>query len=238
MGLPREKSVFGILTFSLILALAGAAPKIAPLGAALAVVAYVLHIATFDPIFDTILRPKPKTWALVAANLAPYAASIVLGLWSPPAFALAALIFASYMALAARRLARSVEGVVLGTAMLSSIFLLAKSMADPSLTLYDYAVYALFVGYHVATAYYVESRLAFREVSPWTPLAAWIPAVALAAAARPLLLVAAIEPTAKFAYNIAKNVKYRTARDISKMGWREMARSALLTVILAALYHI
>ncbi|MGC9118337.1 MAG: hypothetical protein ACP5I3_05010 [Thermoproteus sp.] len=236
--LPRERSVLGILTFSFALALAGAAPKIEPAGALLAAVAYALHLTTFDPIFNSILRPRPRIWGLMAANVVPYVAAIALGLWSPPAFAVAALVFAVYVVLAARGLARSVPGVVLGTAMLSSIFLLAKSMVDPSLGVVDYAVYALFVGYHVATAYYVESRLAFRNVSPWSALAPWIPAVIAAGAVRPLLLVAAVEPTAKFAANIANNVKYRSGKDIASMGWRELARSALLTAILAALYHV
>lgn len=236
--LPREKSVLGILTFALVLALAGAAPAVEPAGAALAVLAYALHITTFDPIFNTILRPRPKTWGLIALNLLPYIAAIALGLWNPTAFAVAAAMFAVYTALALRGLARSVPGVVMGTAMLSSIFLLARAMMSPAVSLYDYAVYVLFVGYHVATAYYVESRLAFRETSPLAPFAPWIPAVAVAAAARPLLLVAAVEPTAKFAINAVRNVKYRTAREISKMGWRELARSALLTTILAVLYHV
>lgn len=236
--LPREKSVLGILTFALALAMAGAAPAIEPVGAALAVMAYALHITTFDAIFNSIMRPRPRTWGLIAANLLPYFGAIALGLWNPIAFAIAATMFLTYTALALRGLARSVPGVVAGTAMLSSIFLLAKAMASSSISPYDYAVYALFVGYHVATAYYVESRLAFRKTSPLTPFIPWTPAVAIAVFVRPLLAVAAVEPTVKFAVNVVKNVKYKTAREISKMGWRELARSALLTAILIALYYI
>jgi hypothetical protein len=39
----------------------------------------------------------------------------------------------------------------------------------------------MFVGYHATTAYYVESRLAFRDVKPHVALYVWIPAVALTA---------------------------------------------------------
>jgi hypothetical protein len=50
-----------------------------------------------------------------------------------------------------------VEGVVTGTAFLSSTIPLAKAIVIRQLALRDYLLYVLFVGYHVATAYYVES---------------------------------------------------------------------------------
>jgi len=53
----------------------------------------------------------------------------------------------------------------------------------------------MFVRYHVATAYYVESRLALRDVKPHVALYVWIPAVALAAPLWPAALIAAAEPT-------------------------------------------
>ncbi len=46
------------------------------------------------------------------------------------------------------------EGIVTGTAFFSSIILLAKAVVIHQLALRDYLLY---VGYHVATAYYVES---------------------------------------------------------------------------------
>jgi len=49
------------------------------------------------------------------------------------------------------------------------------------------------VGYHVATAYYVESRLAFRDVKLHVALYVWIPAVALTASLWPAALIAAAE---------------------------------------------
>jgi len=51
----------------------------------------------------------------------------------------------------------------------------------------------MFVGYHVATAYYVESRLAFRYGKPHVALYVWIPAVALTAPLWPAALIAAAE---------------------------------------------
>jgi hypothetical protein len=51
---------------------------------------------------------------------------------------------------------------VTGTALLSSTFLLVKAVVAHQLGPKDYLLDVLLVGYHVATAYYVESRLAFR----------------------------------------------------------------------------
>jgi hypothetical protein len=60
----------------------------------------------------------------------------------------------------------------------------------------------MFVGYHVATAYYVESWLAFRDVKLHVALYVWISAVALTASLWPAALIAAAEPTYKFTANI------------------------------------
>jgi hypothetical protein len=93
-----------------------------------------------------------------------------------------------------------VEGVVTGTAFFSSTILLAKAVVVHQLALRDYF---MFVGYHVATAYYVESRLAFRDVELHVALYVWISAVALTASLWPAAFIAAAEPTYKFAVNIS-----------------------------------
>ena len=94
----------------------------------------------------------------------------------------------------------------------------------------------MFVGYHVTTAYYVESRLAFRDVKPHVALYVWIPAVALTAPLWPA--APAAEPTYKFAANIKRNIKYSRYQDIARMGRREQARGAIFTALLAVLYYI
>ncbi len=48
------------------------------------------------------------------------------------------------------------EGIVTGTAFFSSTILLAKAVVAHQLALRDYLLY---VGYHVAATYYVESPL-------------------------------------------------------------------------------
>lgn len=234
MGPPREKSVMGILTFSLLLASVNSWPEVRPGGLALALTAYLLHLFTFDDIFYR--RLDRRAAALIALNLTPYLAAAYLGYWWTPAFSIAAL-FAAYLYLALKGRGRSVEGVMVGTAMLASTYLLYKSMIS-YITPKDLVVYLLVAGYHVATAYYVESRLAFRQISPVAPLYVWTPVVSTAALYNPAFLIAAAEPTAKFIYNAWKNVKISNYREIVKMGWRELARSALFVSLLGLVYRL
>jgi hypothetical protein len=49
--LPREKSVVGILTSSYLLAVATSLPRLALPPLALATLAYLLHLFTFDLVF-------------------------------------------------------------------------------------------------------------------------------------------------------------------------------------------
>jgi hypothetical protein len=128
---------------------------------------------------------------------------------------------------------RAVEGIVTGTAFFSSTILLAKAIVIHQLALRDYF---MFVGYHVATAYYVESRLAFRDVKPHVAPCVWIPAVALTAPLWPA--APAAEPTYKFAANIKRYIKYSRYQDIARMGRRELARGAIFTALLAVFYYI
>jgi hypothetical protein len=88
----------------------------------------------------------------------------------------------------------------------------------------------MFVGYHVATAYYVESRLAFRDVKLHVALYVWISAVALTASLWPAA------PAAELTYKFAANIKY--SRYQARMGRRELARGAIFTARLAVLYYI
>lgn len=234
--LPREKSVVGILTFSYLLAVATSLQVSELLPLALATLAYLLHLSTFDMVFYS--RSFVRFYSLAMLNFLPYIAAAALGWWEPAAYAIGLFFFVAYAVLMHTGRGRTVAGVVTGTALLSSTFLLVKAIAAHQLEPRDYLLYLLFVGYHVATAYYVESRLAFRNVKPHAALYVWIPAAALAAALWPPSAVAALEPTYKFLANVRRNVKYSRYEDITKMGWREFARSALFTALLAVLYHL
>jgi hypothetical protein len=65
--LPREKSVLGILTFSYLLAVATSLPYLSPLPLALATLAYLLHLFTFDPVFYA-KTPRSSTPSLPSTS--------------------------------------------------------------------------------------------------------------------------------------------------------------------------
>jgi len=71
----------------------------------------------------------------------PHADAAALGWWSLPAYAIGLLLFASYAVLMHRGGRRTVEGIVRGTAFLSSTILLAKAVVIHQLALRDYLLY-------------------------------------------------------------------------------------------------
>jgi hypothetical protein len=121
---------------------------------ALATLAYLLHLFTFDLVFYA--KAPRQFYALTFLNFMPYIAAAAFGWWSPTAYAVGLLFFVSYAALMHGGRGRSVESVVTGTALLSSTFPLVKAVAAHQLGPKDCLLYLLFVGYHVAAAYYVS----------------------------------------------------------------------------------
>ncbi len=114
-----------------------------------------------------------------------------------------------------------------GTAFLSSTILLAKAVVVYQLALRDYLLYVRRISR--------GRRVAFRGVKPHVAPYVWISAVALTAPLWPAALIAAAEPTYKFAANI-RNIKYSCYQDMARMGRREMARGAIFTALPAVLY--
>jgi hypothetical protein len=86
----------------------------------------------------------------------------------------------------------------------------------------------MFVEYHVATAYYAESRLAFRDVKPHVAL---YPRCGLDGASLARRAYSRRETAYKFAANIKRNIKYSRYQDIARMGRRELARGAVFTAL-------
>jgi len=116
----------GILTFSHLLAVATSLPYLSPLPLALATLAYLLHLFTFDLVFYA--KTPRQFYVLTSLNSLPYVAAAAFGWWNPIAYAVGLFFFVSYAALMHEGRGRSVEGVVTGTALLSSIFLLVKAV--------------------------------------------------------------------------------------------------------------
>jgi hypothetical protein len=94
--LPREKSVLDILTFSYLLAVATSLPYVSPLPLALATLAYLLHLFTFDLVFYA--KTPRQFYALTSLNFLPYVAAAAPGWWNPTAYAIG-LFIVSYAAL-------------------------------------------------------------------------------------------------------------------------------------------
>ena len=89
-------------------------------------------------------------------------------------------------------------GIVTGTAFLSSTILLAKAVVIHQLALRDYLLYVR----RISRGHRLLRRVAFRDVRPHVAPCVWVPAVALTAPLWPAALIAAAEPTYKFAANI------------------------------------
>jgi hypothetical protein len=123
---------------------------------------------------------------------------------------------------------RAVEGIVTGTVFLSSTILLAKAVVVHQLALRD----CLFYVRRISRGHRLLRRVAFRDVELHVALYVWISAVALTAPLWPAALIAAAEPTYKF----AANIKYSRYQDVARMGRRELARGAVFTALLAVLY--
>ncbi len=158
-------------------------------------------------------------------------AAAALGWWSRPACAIGLLFFASYAVLIHRGGRRAVEGIVTGTAFFSSTILLAKAIVIHQLALRDCLLYVR----RISCGHRLLRRVALRDVKPHVALYVWISAVALTAPLWPATLIAAAEPTYKFAANI-RNIKYSCYQDVAGMGRRELAGGAIFTALLAVLY--
>ncbi len=115
-----------------------------------------------------------------------------------------------------------------GTAFLSSTILLAKAVVVHQLALRDYYVRRISRGHRLLR------RVAFRNIKPHVAPYVWIPAVGLTAPLRPAALIAAAEPTYKF----AANIKYSRCQDIARMGRRELARGAIFSLPGGFLLHL
>ena len=118
------------------------------------------------------------------------------------------------------------EGIVTGTAFLSSTILLAKAIV-----IHQLALRSLLCSSDI-------TWLPSRGLPSGTSSSAWrytsVSAVALTAPLWPAALIAAAEPTYKF----AANIKYSRYQDMTRMGRRELARGAVFTALLAVFYYI
>ncbi len=117
---------------------------------------------------------------------------------------------------------------LIGTLLITTVYL------DPPVFLTNISpdtiiIWVILATYFTSTSYYVESRLAHREVNPIYPFITWIWLIPISILLNPniLFLIAMVEPTIKHIYNIFNNVKFSKAVDIVRMGRMEMRRGYL-----------
>ncbi len=232
---PREPSASGFMVISTIYALIlqHAGVKAWITGIAL----LLLHLFTFDPILNAA-----RTWdmrvmsALAALNVAPYLLILAVGNSSLiPVLSISIVILGIHFYTVSRRKWRDPLVYITGSAipvLASLVIPVASTGFISSRALVFWALTTIHV---VATAAYIESLLPFREFTPKGGLLLWIPAY-LFLPYNPLVLIALIEPTVKFARQALRPVKLDFSPwELRRLGWREFARFMVYTSLLLAI---
>ena len=229
---PREPSAAGMIAFSWIIGVLSASRTMLE-GLLLAVTAVLVHLLTFDAILDALRRSRIAALALyVTLNGVPYIVAVAS--WRDytllAALLVALPVLAAYAVLAKRGLLKTPAGYIAGASLLTYTSILAATTAgEPTrLTLLAFTVTML---YTASSTAYVESRLPIRDTSPLLPLGLWMPAIITAALLEPILLLAAIEPTARFIANAVRNTKI-DMRSIKRLGLAELVRLATYTMLM------
>ena len=241
LRIPSEPSVIGIMVLSFLAGiLIGGFSMDYFLG--LSLIAFTIHLLTFSHIQDIFRArgfrylPLPLT-----LNTIPYILGMALGRQSillP--MVIGGGVFTTYSILVYRHGYRYYPAILVGTLLITTQFLVAKGFnsIDGIILVEDVLIWIYLAGYYTSTAYYVESRLVFRDVPPINPFILWI------ASSTPIviyiysLIPSYIEPTVKHLANIFRNVKYSGAREIRRMGWIEMVRSLIFTILLITGYRL
>ncbi len=231
--LPRERSVIGILLYAFVLALLTAWPPNA-LGLLLAATALVIHLLTFDVAFERAHRSTVGALPILLLNAVPYALGVILlGLYPLPELALAASIALAHLASTSVWGHRAIPTILTGTGLLSAHYLLVVPLIAAGVPNgAHFVIWSLYALYNVSAALYVESRLAFRNVSPLVPIIPIGIALVVGAATCPATLLAFVEPAAKCIRNVRGNVKLNRLYDIRRMGLIEVLRGALFITVL------
>ncbi|ALU12595.1 hypothetical protein EYM_05560 [Ignicoccus islandicus DSM 13165] len=226
MRKPKEPSVIGFMTLAIIGSSIVSGFNIFEFAVAIGLL--VLHLLTFDEAFGAI-RAGSFPLKLIAINALPY---LVLGLWTKAWFLVfPALFLLSYLLLAFKRGNDEIT-YVLG----SSIPILPALVVPLALNKFnDVTViyWALLTLYAVATAAYVETKLPWRNLNNKVPLLLWSPSYVFIVF-EPLLALALVEPTIKFARTAISNSKVHP-KELKKLGWREMGRSLLFAFLVVFL---
>ena len=231
---PSEPSVAGMLLVSGLGGLVVARPEPRLAAAALGLLA--LHFLTFDPAFNALRgRRLGRFLVLASVNALPYVASLAAGVMPPWVLLVAGGLLALHASLYVRLGPRSPLVYILGAAI-PVLPALALPAAVGAVDRPQLVFWLLLTGHAVATAAYVETKLPWRRLSPAVPVAVWAPVAAVGAVVEPASVVALVEPTVKLLRNLGDENRVIEPRpeNIKRLGWTEMKRLAVFTVLLIA----
>ena len=232
--LPRERSSLGILTFSFLLAVISALNfKLSLLTAASS--SFLLFLLTFDFLFENSMKPLSASYlAALSLDAVPIAASIALrGFIVLEGLIPSLTCTALYLYLAAERKGRSVKGMVLGSSILAGLYFYFDSVLG-SLSPFSIAVGFMLFIYNAAEVVYVESRLAFRKVSPKIPLAVFLASFLSLMYLPYYFAVPLLEPLFKNALNALRNEKISRYEEINELGLKEFIRYSVFFALLCS----
>ena len=243
---PREPSVRGIMYSSFFLGLVLSLIKGVPTSVfkilliIFSVTAFATQFLLFTYINEVVQKREYRHLIRpLVIILLPYLVPFLVGRWT---YTLAVLAIKGMLFIltglsidGATR--KSIFSYLMGTVLITTPYL------DPPIFLgIDYMeIYYLWIlvaTYYTSTSYYIESRLAFREIKPIYPLLTWIwiiPTI-YALYPTPYIFIPLVEPTIKQVINALSNKKVEKGLDIIKMGRMEMRRGYLFTILLIISY--
>lgn len=232
--LPREPSVAGMILLSGIVGLMFSRPPLPYLF--LALLALLTHLVSFDAAFSLARsRRFGRLAAIGAVNTAPYLISLLTGGMPLRFLASAGFIMAAYGSMYMLYGPHSAITYIVGASIPVLPALTLSSIAGPP-PRPALLFWILLTIYNIATTAYVETLLPWRNMNRLIPLLIWLPAPLISAVAEPTTLIAAVEPTVKFALNVPSRLKVNpTAEELRRLGWREMRRLMLYTMLLSIL---
>jgi hypothetical protein len=232
VGKPREPSVWGMLLLSTLTGLA-LADDLDLFWTIIAVLGVTLNVFTFDATMDSLRTGRFKQWLLlVSLNSIPYI--VGLAYWKN-------LIVKSVIVGLALLLTHTVLTLSLGWKNPATYImgagipvlpaLLVPAIASGNVTLCTWIAWILLTLYAMTTASYIETRLAYRRMDPRVPLVTWLPSLAIIPL-YPILTIALIEPWIKVLLNLSSRRLVDKAEEIKRMGWIELSRIFLFSVLL------
>ncbi|MGC8662145.1 MAG: hypothetical protein ACP5TZ_06575 [Nitrososphaeria archaeon] len=229
--IPHAKSSMVILTAAALLAFLS---EPSYNGIAILIISYLLFLFTFDYLFENSNRPFRLNYVLtILVDLAPVIAALLFyGLRVVLSLAPSAILVLIYVILSSKRLGRSTVALAVGSAILSGFYLYFCSIIGP-LSFSEIMIGVMLVMYTVSQVIYVESRMAFRRISPYIPAALTLMIVVPAVLLPIYFLVPIIEPVVKTVHAIFDLKKISEYKMIERLGRTEAIKYAFFLLLMS-----